>query len=82
MQKLATGLGVVAMLASTSVFAADLAVKAPPPPPPAVWNWSGFYIGAGGSLNWAHFDQSLERSVTAVFLIRHRPIDSLRHRTT
>src|SRR5881392_4195120 len=39
-------------------FAADMAVKAPPPP--AVWDWSGFYIGGGGSFNWTHFDQSLQ----------------------
>jgi len=25
-----------------------------------VWDWSGFYIGAGGSYNWTHFDQSLQ----------------------
>jgi len=43
-----------------AVFAADMPVKAPPPPPPAVWDWSGFYIGAGGSFNWTHFDQSLQ----------------------
>src|SRR3954469_8125879 len=37
-----------------------MAIKAPPPPPPAVWDWSGFYIGVGGSYNWTHFDQSLQ----------------------
>ena len=42
------------------VFAADMAIKAPPRLPPAVWNWSGFYIGAGGSYNWTHFEQSLQ----------------------
>src|SRR5437762_12800736 len=42
------------------VFAADMAVKAPPPLPPAVWDWSGFYIGVGASYNWTHFDQSLQ----------------------
>src|SRR5436853_7823478 len=43
------------------VFAADMAVKAPPPAaPPAVWDWSGFYIGGGGSFNWSRFDQSLQ----------------------
>ena len=51
-----------ALIVATSgvVFAADMAVKAPPPPPPAVWDWSGFYIGVGGSFNWTHFDQSLQ----------------------
>ena len=47
--------------ASGFAFAADMAVKAPPPaPPPAVWDWSGFYIGVGGSFNWSRFDQSLQ----------------------
>src|SRR5262245_16135373 len=41
-------------------FAADMAIKAPPPLPPAIWNWSGFYIGAGGSYNRTHLDQSLQ----------------------
>ena len=70
MQRLAIVVAVVATLASTSVFAADMAVKAPPAPPPTVWNWSGFYIGAGGSLNWTHFDQALQgvSGVTNVFL--------------
>jgi outer membrane immunogenic protein len=46
---------------SGAVFAADMPVKAPPPAPlPAVWDWSGFYIGVGGSFNWTHFDQSLQ----------------------
>jgi opacity protein-like surface antigen len=46
---------------SGAVFAADMAIKAfPPAPPPAVWDWSGFYIGAGGSFNWSQFDQSLQ----------------------
>jgi opacity protein-like surface antigen len=54
--------GIALILATTgAVFAADMAVKAPPPAPPAaVWDWSGFYIGAGGSFNWTHFDQSLQ----------------------
>ncbi|WFU43141.1 hypothetical protein QA640_12230 [Bradyrhizobium sp. CB82] len=46
---------------SAAVFAADMAVKAlPSAPPPAKWDWSGFYIGVGGSYNWTHFDQSLQ----------------------
>jgi opacity protein-like surface antigen len=47
-------------LSGTPAFAADMAVKAPPPPPTAVWDWSGFYIGGGGSFNGSHFDQSLQ----------------------
>jgi hypothetical protein len=40
---------------------ADMAVNAPPPtPPPGVLDWSGFYIGVGGSYNWTHFKQSLQ----------------------
>jgi hypothetical protein len=50
------------------VFAADMAVKAPPPPAPAVWDWSGFYIGVGGSFNWTHFDQSLQ-GVSGVIIV-------------
>src|SRR5712671_4100043 len=47
--------------ASGTVFAADMAVKAPlPAAPPAVWDWSGFYIGGGGSFNWSRLDQSLQ----------------------
>jgi opacity protein-like surface antigen len=58
MQKLAIALAAVATLASRSVFAADMPVKALAPP--TVWSWSGFYIGAGGSFNWSRFDQALQ----------------------
>src|SRR5262245_18126219 len=54
--------GLALTLASSSfAFAADVVVEPPAPsPPPAVWDWSGFYIGAGGSFNWSQFDQSLQ----------------------
>jgi opacity protein-like surface antigen len=55
--KLAIVVAAIATLASTSVFAADMPVKAPPT---TVWSWSGFYIGAGGSFNWSRFDQALQ----------------------
>jgi len=55
------------------VFAADMAVKAPPPPPPAVWDWSGLYIGVGGSYNWTHFDQSLQ-GVSGVINVFDGPV--------
>jgi opacity protein-like surface antigen len=57
-QKLAIAVAAIGTLASTSVFAADMAVKAPPPA--AVWDWGGFYFGAGGSYNWSRFDQALQ----------------------
>src|SRR3954469_22837778 len=52
--------GSALIVASRVVFAADMAGKAPPPAPPAVWDWSGIYIGVGGSYNRTHFDQSLQ----------------------
>src|SRR3954453_12102914 len=42
---------------SGAVLAADMSIK---PRPPALLDWSGFYIGGGGSFNWAHFDQLLQ----------------------
>jgi outer membrane immunogenic protein len=45
----------VALSLGTPVFAADMAVKAPPPPvviPP--FSWTGFYIGANIGGAWAH----------------------------
>src|SRR3954464_4812654 len=57
MQKRAIAVAAIVTLASTSVFAADMPVEAPPAP---VRNWSGFYIGAGGSFNWVDFGQALQ----------------------
>jgi outer membrane immunogenic protein len=46
------------MLVGTSVFAADMALKAPPPPP---FSWTGFYIGGelGGAWANGHVNDSL-----------------------
>ena len=45
----------MALSLGTPVFAADMAVKAPPPPPPIpVFSWTGFYIGANIGGAWAH----------------------------
>jgi outer membrane immunogenic protein len=60
MRKAAIGFVAVAAMIGTPALAADMPVKAPPPAPPAVWDWSGFYIGVGGSFNSTHFDQSLQ----------------------
>jgi outer membrane immunogenic protein len=48
-------LGTVALLAlAAPASAADLYTKAPPPPIPAVYDWSGFYIGANGGWGSSH----------------------------
>lgn len=38
------------LAASGSVFAADIAVKAPPPAPPPAFSWTGWYVGVNGGL--------------------------------
>jgi outer membrane immunogenic protein len=53
---------------SGAAFAADLtpAYKAPlyKAPPAAVWNWTGFYIGANGGYGWGRWDSN---SIAAIF---------------
>ena len=54
MRKLSiAAIGFAALSMATPAMAADMAVKAAPPPAPvvAVYNWTGFYIGANGG--WA-----------------------------
>jgi outer membrane immunogenic protein len=48
--------GVISLGAVGTASAADMAVKARPAPPPpvAVYNWTGFYIGANGGGGWSH----------------------------
>ena len=60
MRRFAIAIGVLATLMGTSVHAADVPVKVPQPLPQVAWNWSGFYVGLGGSLKWADFNQSLQ----------------------
>src|SRR5215472_14839608 len=62
---LLTILAAIATLFATSIWAANLPVKAPPAPVMAapVYDWSGFYggVGAGwsrGSFNWAYTNPS------------------------
>jgi outer membrane immunogenic protein len=55
-KKIALAAAAVSALLTTTAFAADMApryAKAPPPPVVAVYNWTGFYIGAhvGGGWN-------------------------------
>lgn len=49
---------VFAVVASTASFAADLPVayKAPVAAPALVYNWTGFYVGAGVGYAWSHVD--------------------------
>jgi outer membrane immunogenic protein len=48
-------LAALGALAGSPASAADMAVKAAPPPPVvAVYNWSGFYIGANGGWGQSH----------------------------
>jgi outer membrane immunogenic protein len=46
----------VALSTAAPVWAADMALKAPPPPAPivAIYDWSGFYIGANGGWGQSH----------------------------
>src|ERR1700679_2947159 len=57
--------------AGGAVFAADMALKASPPP--AVWDPTGFYVGAGGSYNWSQFDQSLQ-GVSGIINVSEGPL--------
>jgi len=51
MKKLLIAGAALAALAGSPVFAADLALKAPPPAAPA-WSWSGFYAGVNLGGAW------------------------------
>ena len=48
----------LAALIATPVFAADMALKAPPTPVAPGWSWTGFYIGAEGGYAWGTSNQS------------------------
>jgi outer membrane immunogenic protein len=68
MMKVTIGIAAVAALAGTPLFAADMAVKAPPP---VVSSWTGFYIGGNGGYGWKHTNVTetpADPNTTAVFL--------------
>src|SRR6516165_8557878 len=44
----------MALSLGTPVFAADMAVKAPPPPPVPMFSWTGFYIGGNIGGAWSN----------------------------
>jgi outer membrane immunogenic protein len=56
MKKLSiAAIGLAALSMAAPAMAADMAVKAPPPAPVvAVYNWTGFYIGANGGWGQSH----------------------------
>src|SRR6267378_829798 len=67
MKKIALAAAAVSILFAGAASAADMApryTKAPPPVPVAVYNWTGFYIGADVGGDWIRgnaftsFDQS------------------------
>jgi outer membrane immunogenic protein len=55
MKKVAFAAVVASILAGGAASAADMAVKARPAPPPvvAIYNWTGFYIGANAGYSWS-----------------------------
>jgi outer membrane immunogenic protein len=46
-RKLLAATAALATLTGTPLFAADMALKAPPPPPAPVFSWTGLYAGVG-----------------------------------
>jgi outer membrane immunogenic protein len=60
-KKLALAVVAASALLTTTAFAADMApryTKAPPPAPVAIYNWTGFYIGAHVGGGWNESDTS------------------------
>jgi len=55
MKKIALAAAAASVLLSSTAFAADMAPRYAKAPPPvvAVWNWTGFYIGASAGGHWA-----------------------------
>jgi outer membrane immunogenic protein len=49
----------ISIAATSSSFAADLAVKAAPPPPLPVWTWTGFYLGVHLGAGWGETEETL-----------------------
>jgi len=48
----AIGIAVIAALMGTPALAADMLVKAPPPVFAPAYDWTGFYLGAQGGVDW------------------------------
>jgi len=66
MNRLATCVAAIAALViGAPVFAADMAVKAPPPAPAAVYSWTGWYVGGNVGYSWGNGDVSYDQPATA-----------------
>lgn len=57
MKTAAIGIAIAALMAPP-VWAADMAVKAPPPLPPPTFNWSGCYVGGNVGYAWSQLKSS------------------------
>jgi|ERR1700756_742923 outer membrane immunogenic protein len=66
MRKLLSGAALLALTAGAPVFAADLAVKAPPNVPAPVFSWTGCFVGAhvGGAIREDRITGSLGKSAS------------------
>jgi outer membrane immunogenic protein len=64
MRKLFSGAALLALTAVAPVFAADLAVKAPPNIPPPLFSWTGCFVGAhvGGAVREDKLTTALGKS--------------------
>jgi outer membrane immunogenic protein len=54
MNKLILGTVALAAMIAGPAMAADMPVKAPPPAGAAVYNWTGFYVGANAGYGWGN----------------------------
>jgi outer membrane immunogenic protein len=66
MRKSFIAITAIAVLAGSPVFAADMALKAPPPPVP-VFTWTGCYFGGHAGYAWGHTTGFDATSTTTFF---------------
>ena len=67
MSKILLGVvGAISIAAGSAALAADMHVKALKAPPPAVFNWTGFYIGANAGI--AFNNSSYEQDPAGCFV--------------
>jgi outer membrane immunogenic protein len=66
MKKLATAIAALGLI-GTPVFAADMAVKAPPPAPAPVFSWTGFYGGLNMGVSFGRASADVNYFAPAIF---------------